>query len=217
MEARRVRAAVRDGDPDGDVVGCRLRVFDLDVEVAVVIEDAGVEQLVFEVGPRAALIGRDQVGVREGRLRVLVEEPEIRARRRRVEVEVVLLDILAVVALAVGQPEQALLEDGIATVPQGEGETQHLAVVGEAGDPVLAPAVGAGAGLVVAEIRPRVAVLAVVLPDGAPLAFGEIRPPAAPWDTVLVCVCQPLVLGARRCVARGGWASRRGHAVSVSL
>jgi len=43
-------------------------------------------------------------------------------RRRAVEVEVVLLDVLAVVALVAGDAEQALLEDGVAAVPEGQRE-----------------------------------------------------------------------------------------------
>jgi hypothetical protein len=46
------------------------------------------------------------------------------------------------IALGVGQAEQALLEDGIAAVPEGEGEAEPLLAVGDAGQPVLAPAVG---------------------------------------------------------------------------
>ena len=98
----------------------------------------------------------------------------------RVEVEVVLLDVLAVVALAVGQPEQPLLEDRVLAVPQRQREAQPLLVVGDAGEPVLAPAVGARARLVVAEVVPGVAVVAVVLAHGAPLALGEVRPPLPP-------------------------------------
>jgi len=37
--------------------------------------------------------------------------------RRAVEVEIVFLDVLAVIALAVGQAEQALLENGVVAVP----------------------------------------------------------------------------------------------------
>ena len=70
--------------------------------------------------------------------------------RRAVEVEVVLLDILAVVAFAVGQAEEPFLQDGVLAVPQRQGEAEALLVVGDAGQAVLAPAVGAGAGLVVA-------------------------------------------------------------------
>src|SRR5262249_57056 len=50
----------------------------------------------------------------------------------------------------------------------------------DAGEPVLAPVIGARASLIVAEIVPGIPVSAVVLADGAPLAFAEIRPPLPP-------------------------------------
>ena len=122
VQRRRLRTPVGDGDLDQDVFGRGLRVLHEHVEVAVVVEDAGIEQLVLEVGPAAPLVGRDDVVVGIGRLRVLVEILHVRVRRRRVEVEVVLLDVLAVVPLAVGQAEQALLEDRVLAVPQREAK-----------------------------------------------------------------------------------------------
>jgi hypothetical protein len=41
-----------------------------------------------------------------------------------VEIEVVLFDVLAVIPLAVAQPEQPLLEDRIAPVPQRQREAE---------------------------------------------------------------------------------------------
>ena len=137
-------------DLDQDVLGRRLGVLDEHVEVAVLVEHAGVEQLVLELAAAAAAAGLDEVGVGERRLRILVEVLHVRVRRRAVEVEVVLLDVLAVVALAVGQAEQPLLEDRVLAVPQGQREAEPLLVVGDAGQAVLAPAIGARAGLVVA-------------------------------------------------------------------
>ena len=124
----------------------------------------------------------DQVRVGILALRVLVEVLHVRVRRRAVEVEVVLLDVLAVVALAVGQSEQALLQDGVALVPERQREAQPLLVVGEAAEPVLAPPVGSRARLVVREVVPGVAVVAVVLADRAPLPLTEVRPPLLPGD-----------------------------------
>ena len=121
-----------------------------------------------------------QVAVGIGRLRVLVEIFHVRVGRRAIEVEVVLLHVLAVVALAVGQPEEPLLEDRILAVPQRQAEAEALLVVGDAGDAVFAPAVGAGAGVIVGEEVPGVARFAVVLAHRAPLAFAEIRPPLLP-------------------------------------
>jgi len=67
---------------------------------------------------------------------------------------VVLLDVLAVVPLAVGEPEEPFLEDGIPAVPERNSETELLPVVGDAGEAVLAPAVGARPRVVVREVRP---------------------------------------------------------------
>ena len=123
---------------------------------------------------------RDKIAVGIRRLRVLVEIFHVRVRGRAIEVEVVLLHVLAVVALAVGEPEEALLEDRILAVPQREAEAEALLVVGDAGDAVFAPAVGARAGVIVGEEVPGVARLAVVLAHRAPLAFAQVRPPLLP-------------------------------------
>src|SRR5262249_51624981 len=150
---------------------------DEDVKVTVLVEHARVEQLVLEflTAPRAA--GCDEVAVRVGGLGILVEVLHVRMGRRAVEVEVILLDVLAVVALAVGQSEQAFLEDGVLAVPQSQGEAESLLIIGNARQTVLPPAVGAGARLVVAEVVPGVAAFAVVLADGAPLPLAEVGTP----------------------------------------
>ena len=101
-------------DADQEVVGIGLGVLDDDVEVAVVVEDAGVDQLELRLAAAAPRVLLDELGVGKRRLRILVEPLHVRVRRRRVEVEVVLLDVLAVVALVAGQAEQALLEDRVA-------------------------------------------------------------------------------------------------------
>src|SRR5690348_15277920 len=112
--------------------------------------------------------------------------------RGRVEVEVVFLDVLAVIAFAVGESEQPLLEDRIVAVPQGQREAEPLLLVGHPGQPVLAPAIGAGAGLVVTEVVPRVTGLAVVLARGAPLPLAQIRSPLLPGDAAIPRLCQTI-------------------------
>ena len=76
----------------------------------------------------------------------------------------------------------------------GEREAEPHLVVAEAGDAVLAPAIGAGAGLVVGKAVPGVAVRAVVLANGAPLALAEVGPPLPPRDAVLAGLTQALLL-----------------------
>ena len=194
VQRRRLRPAVVRGDAHQQVVVVRLRVLDLHVEVAVVVEHAGVEQLVLEVAEAALAVRPQQVVVRVRRLRVLVDALHVRVRRRAVDVEPVLLDVLAVVALGVRQPEHPLLEDRVGAVPQREREAQPLLVVGHAGDPVLAPAVGARARVVVREVAPRVAAAAVVLADRPPLALAQVWAPGLPRRRAGARRLQPIVL-----------------------
>lgn len=202
VEGGFVGAPVVRGDLDQHVLGAVFGVFDEDVEVAVLVEDAGVEQLVLEFAAAAGPVGVDEVGVGELALRVLVQVLHVRVGGCAVEVEVVLLDVLAVVALGVGQAEHPFLEDGVPAVPQGEREAQPLLVVAYAGDAVLAPPIGAGAGLVMGEVRPGVTVGAVVLPDGPPLAFAEVGAPPAPGRAGRVGLLEPLPFGTRRTAVR---------------
>ena len=192
-----LRAAVRHGDADRGIGRVRLGVFHLDVEVAVIVEDARVEELVLGIRPTSTRIGRDEVVVGKGSLRVLVREAEVRVGRRGVLVEVVLLDVLAVVALSVRQPEQALLENRVAAVPESEREAQDLSVVRVPGDPVLARAVRARARLVVAEVRPRIAVVGVVLADRPPLPLGQVGTPKPPRRIAIAGFREALPFGIR--------------------
>src|SRR5260370_1867761 len=148
--------------------------------------------------PAAATVRVEEICVRKLPLRIVVQVLHVRMGGRAVEVEVVFLDILAVVAFAVGQAEQPLLQNGVLAIPEGQRETESLMIVGNAGDTVLAPAIGARAGLVVAEIVPGVASLAVVLANRAPLAFAQIRPPFLPRSLALPGFPQPLLLSCHK-------------------
>jgi hypothetical protein len=86
-------------------------------------------------GPGPVL--RHQLVVGELGLRVLVEVALVAVRRQVVDVEVVLLDVLTVVAFGIGQAEQALLQDRVPLVPQRQSQAQPLLVVADPGDAVL--------------------------------------------------------------------------------
>ena len=73
MKVGRVRSPIDRGDAHEDVLGRRLGVLYEHVEVAVVIEDARVEELVLHVVAGAPAVRLQQVGVRKGCLGVLVE------------------------------------------------------------------------------------------------------------------------------------------------
>src|SRR5262249_40964772 len=128
----------------------------------------------------AAAAGINQIGIRKRRLRILVQILQVRVRRRRIQVKVVFLDIFAMIALAVGQSKQALFENRILAIPQRQREAEPLFVVGDSGQAILAPAIGPGAGLVVGEVVPSVAPLAIVLADSSPLSLAKVGPPHFP-------------------------------------
>ena len=194
MQLGRVRSPVGRRDPHQDVFGIPLGVLHEDVEIAVLIEDAGVEEFVLHLLPGPPTVRPDEILIGKGRLGVLVEVLHVGVGRRAVEVEVVLLHILAVVRLAVGQTEEPLLENGVLAVPEGESKAEALLVVGNAGDAVLAPAVGARAGLIVGEEIPGVTRFAVILPHRPPLPLAEVRSPFLPCCLLFTGLFQALRL-----------------------
>ena len=120
--------------------------------------------------------------IRKGGLRIFVKHPHVGMRRRAVEIIVELLDVFAVIALEIGQPEQPFLQDRVFAVPQRKTEAQQQLIVAEAGDPVLTPAIGAAAGMVMRQVVPSVAIGAVIFAHRPPLPFAEIGSPAPPMD-----------------------------------
>ncbi len=173
-------AAVVRGHAHHHIIHGGLGVFDEDIEIAIALEDAGVEQFVFRRAVAPSAILRNQVDVGKRRLGILVEHFQIRVGRRGVEIIVELLDVLAMVALAVRQAEQPLLQDRVMPVPQSERQAQGLGVVGKSGDAVLPPAIGTAAGMIVRKIVPGIAMRTVVLAYRAPLALAQVRSPSFP-------------------------------------
>ena len=210
------RRAVVHGDAAQDVLGPGLGVLHLDVEIVAAIEHARIDELVLEFMAGPGPVQRYQLAVGELRARVLVQVALVAVRGQVVDVEVVLLDVLTVIAFGIGQAEQTLLQDRVALVPQRQGQAQPLLVVADSGDAVLPPPVGAGPRLVMTEIRPGVFVVAVVLPDRPPLALAEIRPPGAPRNA-RPGLPQPLFLGRQRRRIRHGGRLGLGHALPLSV
>src|SRR2546427_9767174 len=181
VQRRRVGAAIEGLDADADVFRPALRVLDEDVEIAIVVEHARIEQLEFQTAAGARPILVEQPLVWVFRLRILVEHPHVAVRRRVVEIEVVLLDVLAVVAFPRRQTEVPLLQDRIATVPERWRIDEQLVAIAQARDAILAPPVRLAARHVVREEAPRVAVCAVVFADGSPRTIGDVATPPPPW------------------------------------
>ncbi len=117
---------------------------------------------------------------------------------RSVKIIVVLLDILSVIALAIGQAEKPLLQNLVLSVPQRQRETQPLVLVADARQTVLAPAISTAACMVMRKVIPGISVAGVVLAHRAPLAFTEVRSPEG-----------VVRAGRRRCVRFGHKPSER--------
>src|SRR3989441_703551 len=109
------------------------RYFDVSVEyakeVAVLREDARVDQFVFGFLATPIAIGGDKVVIGKRTLWIFIERLHKRVGRRVVEKEVVFLHILPVVAFRVCQTKEPFFEDGISLVPQAQCKTQQALII----------------------------------------------------------------------------------------
>ncbi len=193
MQVCRIGSSIGRRDSHQDVFRTSLGVFHKDVEVSVVLEDTRVEKFILHLVAVAASVGLQQIGVGIGRLRIFVQKLHVRVRRRAVEVEVILFDVLAVVAFAVGQSKQPLFENRIPAVPEGQGKAKLLLVVGNACQTILAPAIRPRTGMIVGEKIPGITILAIVLANRPPLAFAEVRAPFFPGGVLFFGLLKSLV------------------------
>jgi len=75
-----------------------------------------------------------------------------------VEVEVSLLDTLAVVTLGVRETKKTFFQEGVLLVPEREGNVLQAMGIAYTGDAVLSPSVCARSGVVVGEVYREAAV-----------------------------------------------------------
>ena len=92
-------------------------------------------------------------------IRSYYEHLHVAVRRGAVEIEIVLFDIFPVVALGVAQTKQPLLEEGIPTVPEGQGQAEILVPVTDPGQAILIPAVDSAAGMLVGKEIPGISLV----------------------------------------------------------
>ena len=184
-----------DGDANEHVIGRFLRVFDEDVEVAVFVEHAGIEDFKFRIAPGAAAIFGNQPFVRKRRLRIFVKRLHVRMRGRGIEIEILLFYVLAVITLGAGEAEEPLLENGVASVPKRQGETDAAFAVGNAQEPVLAPSICPAARLIVRKIIPAIAIGRIILAHRGPLPLREIGPPPFPICLAIAIILEAVAFG----------------------
>jgi len=130
-------------DSGQDLLWGFFRILHIHIKITVILEYTRVQQFVFELIVGASPIGCYQVSVGIFSLWIFVEPFHVGMRGRRIEIEVVLFDILAVVSLAVSEPKEPLFNNWISAVPQSERKTELLFIVRKTGQAILAPMVGA--------------------------------------------------------------------------
>ena len=143
-----------------------MAYLDKHIPVPVLVQGVSIEKLVFRDLAPTILVLANQLVVGIGALGVLVQKLHVRVRRGGVQIVVQLLDVLAMISLGARHAEKTLFEHAVVLVPQRESKAQPLVVVAEACDAVFAPAVRAGAGLFVRKVRPHIAIVGIILPNG---------------------------------------------------
>ena len=195
VNRRRFRSAVEHFDADAQVFRPRFGILDKYIEIAVVVENIGVEQFVLRLTAGTLAVFFNELRVGKFRLRILVEILHVGMRGRRIQIEIILLHVLPVVPFGWHQAKQSFLQNRIAAIPQRQSKDQNLVAVGHGSQTILAPAIGFGARQIVRKEIPCFAIRAVILPHGAPGPFGNIRPPFLPRrDVTLVRFVQSLML-----------------------
>ena len=95
--------AIRDRDPDVNIVRRLFRVLGKNVEIAAVFKNAGIDELIFGEIEISSAILADQLIVWKGRLRVLVKRFQVGVSGRRIEIKITLLDVLPMVSFRARQ------------------------------------------------------------------------------------------------------------------
>src|SRR5215510_12608484 len=117
MDWSRFRTTIAHFDAYADIFRAGLGILDKDVKIALRIEDARIEQFILPLimAPLSTLLDELLIGI--GLLRIFIEILHIGMRWRGVEIEIVLLHILAMIGLRRDQAKQPLFQNRIFTIP----------------------------------------------------------------------------------------------------
>jgi hypothetical protein len=135
MKLRILRTEVARRNSNQNVFRIGFGVFDERVKVPIIIKRPGIEEFVFEFFTRAAPVCFYQIPIRKFPLGIFVEILHVGVCRCAVHIEVVLLDVFAVIAFTVREAEEALFQDWVLTIPQRHGKAETLLIVGNTRDP----------------------------------------------------------------------------------
>src|SRR5438874_6215848 len=106
-------SAIKGFHANANIFGTGLGILNEDVEVAVIVEDAGIQQLIFHSAAVAPAVLLDQLTIRKFSLRILVQHLHVAVGGSVIQVEVILFYIFTVIALAGVQTKHPLFQDRI--------------------------------------------------------------------------------------------------------
>ena len=156
-----------------------LGVPDLGDPVPVIVEHAGIQQLVLHVELAAPAVFRQQVLIRERGLRIVVPPPVPGVAGRCSRYHQYSFTSSPWLPSSPVSPNGRSFKIGSRPVPQRQPQAQPLLHIAETGQAILAPPVGPGPGRIVRQVIPRPAVRAAVPPETVPhcrsLTYGPHR------------------------------------------
>lgn len=167
-------------DTDAEIFRRSLGILHKDVEVAVLVERTAVGQFKLWILTPSTAILLDQLSIGKFSLRILVQILHVGMGRGRIEVEVTLLRIFAVITFIAGKPKDSFLQYRVAPVPQSHGEADQLMTIADTTKTVLIPAIGTRPRMIMGKRFPCRAVRTVVLSHSSPSPFAQIGPPTFP-------------------------------------
>src|SRR5271165_1564606 len=180
MQSRRFWPAICRRDLDQDIFDVALGVFDVHVKISMLREMSGIQQFELRrVSPSLGVLVQQPL-VRVFPLSVLVQHAQITVRWRGIEIEVLLLYVLAMVSLVPRQSKEPFFEDSVFAIPHRQRKTDHLVAVADPPDSVFTPAIRSAVRMFKRKKLPGAASRAIVFPHRSPLPFRKIRPPALP-------------------------------------
>src|SRR5437868_2534646 len=128
-----LRPAVANFYSDADVFRVGFCVFDKYVEITIFIKDSGIQQFILWASAATIPVLFDQLCIWKSGLRIFVEILHVGMRRSRIEIEVILLHVLAVICFARDKTIQTFLQYRIVTIPKCQCKNQNLVAIADSG------------------------------------------------------------------------------------
>src|SRR5450631_1999193 len=117
MQLSSIGPTIMCSDLQKNVVTRRLGIFNLNIKITIVFEDASINQFIFGFSQAARGIHFYQIVIGERSLRIFVKHLHIGMARQAIEIVIKFLYIFAVVALVVGEAEKPFLQNCIVAIP----------------------------------------------------------------------------------------------------